>query len=231
MSDPLDPNIKGTPLETEFDSETALPLWEEPLEPLFKTASDTYEFAKREAQVAALLCMNHNLADWMEKQIQVLDYPWSDARYPSIVKIWGIDSLEEEAAPYLDHVWLDRYHPDRPQRWIVAATTTSKAPLAGRYGENGERLAEGTRDYLERTLQDMCDCSFDRSARQLGKVLTQALAEGQLIYKHVDCAFDEETQAWFVNDVYDFPIYPALYTEPPEDEVLLDEGEDVEGDH
>jgi hypothetical protein len=229
---PFDPDIKVTLLGTESYWETVSPLWDESIEGSTELISKAMEAAERQAQVIALTLIKGIFSSWRGTRTQVLEHPWSDARYPSIVKIWGIDSLEEDSALFLDQVWLERYHPDRPQRWVIIATTTPDAPLSKELlYEDGVQRTEGTREYLEYILQEMQECTFSRSTRQLGKVLTQALAEGQLLYMHLDCVLDKEKQEWAINQFYEFPIYPALYTERPEAEALSEGEDDIEGNH
>jgi hypothetical protein len=59
------------------------------------------------------------------------------------VKIWGIDSLDEESEPYLDQVWLQRIHPDLPQQWDVIAATTDDCLLTEIMLPDGTWVKEG----------------------------------------------------------------------------------------
>jgi hypothetical protein len=163
-----------------------------------------WEQTKRVAQIQALELLQGLFID--EHHIPVLEHPWSDALYPSLVKIWGIDSRNEEAALYFDQVWLHRLHPDRPQQWNIIATTTDDCPLTETLCSDGTWAREGTRAYVDDMLSHMLSSS-EKSVRDLGSVLSTALANGQLRYRHLHISQDPDTQILQIDDLYEFPIY------------------------
>ncbi len=188
------------------------PFWLNP-KPIWKAPPrkiNDWEQIARIAQTQALALIQKLFET--DYNIPVLEYPWSDAHYPSIVKIWGIDSLDEDPAFPLDQVWLQRSHPDKPQEWVVLATTTDDSPLTYRDLPDGTRLEEGTRAYLDDVLLEMMS-SHEKAERDLGKTLKNALSTGQLRYRHLHSAYDRNTLTWEIEALYEFPIYPAIYSE------------------
>ena len=165
-----------------------------------------WESKERAAQLQALFLMQDLYANAYE--IPVLEHPWSDAQYPSLVKIWGIDSFDEDSAFYLDQVWLERWHPDRPQEWIVLATTTDEKPLSEMLLKDGTWLEEGTRAYLDEVLAQMLT-SCDKATRQLGAILMNAIGTHVLRYRHLHSVYDCETGELEIEEFYEFPIYAA----------------------
>lgn len=165
-----------------------------------------WECHKRTAQFQALFLMNDHWGNGIS--IPILESPWSDADYPSLVKVWGIDRFNEDAAFYLDQVWMLRWYPDIPQEWIVVAATTDERPLAEIKRADGVWLEEGTRPYLDEALAQMLDCS-GQYTRLLSATLTQAIKTYQLRYMNLHSVYDAHTRALQIEAYYDFPIYPA----------------------
>lgn len=159
---------------------------------------------KRVAQIRALALLRNQFTN--EHDIPILEYPWSDARYPSFAKILGIDSLDENCEMLLDQVWLQRVHPDRPHWWDVIATTTDDCPLTATELPDGTWVEEGTRAYLEDMLARMLT-SLTKSDRDLSLVLSSALATGQLRYRHLHSAYDPDHELLRIEELYEFPIY------------------------
>jgi hypothetical protein len=165
-----------------------------------------WESRERAAQYQALILIKDLFSNIYN--IPFLEYPWSDTRYPSMVKIWGIDSLDEDSAFYLDQVWLHRWHPDRPQEWAVFATTTEEKPLSQIMSNDGVWLEEGTRAYLDEMLAQML-LSSDKGTRQLSMILSDALQTHQLRYRHLHSVYHHWTGELQIEALYEFPIYPA----------------------
>jgi hypothetical protein len=165
-----------------------------------------WECKERAAQLQALTIIHHRHINCC--QIPILEYPWSDALYPSLVKIWGIDRFDENATLYLDQVWLERWHPDRPQEWVVIAATTDEKPLTVTQRDDGTWVQEGTRAYLDEMLARIRDCS-DQGARHLAEILTSALNTYQLRYRNLHSVYDPQTGELWVKWLYEFPIYPT----------------------
>jgi hypothetical protein len=159
---------------------------------------------KRVAQVRALALLRHQFTT--EYDIPVLYYLWSDVWHPSFVKVLGIESLDEPCEIWLDQVWLQRVHPDRPHWWDVIATTTYDCPLIMRELPDGTLVEEGTRAYLEGMLAQMLT-SPTKSDRDLSLVLSGALATGQLRYHHLHSAYDPDNDLLRIEEMYEFPIY------------------------
>lgn len=164
-----------------------------------------WECKERAAQIQALKLIH---AHFNYCDIPILEYPWSDTLYPSLVKIWGIDRFDENSTLYLDQVWLERRHSDRPQEWVVIAATTDEKPLSSTQLDDGTWIEEGTRAYLDAMLARMRDSS-DQSARQLATILTSALTTYQLRYRNLHSIYDPETGELWVKWLYEFPIYPT----------------------
>jgi hypothetical protein len=181
-------------------------IWEDPENVYTDRTPESlcWEQTKRVAQIQALELLQELFTD--EHHIPVLEHPWSDALYPSLVKIWGIDSRNEEAALYFDQVWLHRIHPDRPQQWNVIATTTDDCPLAETLLPDGTWAEEGTRAYVDRVLSHMLS-SLEKGVRDLSGVLSTALVNGQLRYRHIHSSYDPDTQILQIDELYEFPIY------------------------
>jgi hypothetical protein len=165
-----------------------------------------WEAQERTAQIQALFLMHDHWGNGI--CIPILEHPWSDAEYPSLVKLWGIDRFDEDAAFYLDQVWLKRWDPDMPHQWIVVATTTEEMPLSEIKRADGVWLEEGTRPYLDEALAQMLDSS-DKNTRLLSATLTQALATYQLRYIHLHSVYDPQSRELQIEEYYDFPIYPT----------------------
>jgi hypothetical protein len=163
-----------------------------------------WEQAKRIAQIQALELLQGLFTD--KHHIPVLEHPWSDAHYPSLVKIWGIDSLDEEAALYFDQVWLHRLHPDLPQQWDVIVATTDDCPLTETLLPDGTWAREGSRAYVDDMLSHMLSSS-DKSVRDLSGILSSALANGQLRYRRLHSFYNPDTQMLQIDALYEFPIY------------------------
>jgi hypothetical protein len=159
---------------------------------------------KRVAQIRALALLRNLFTN--DHDIPILDYPWSDARYPSFVKVLGIDRLDEPCEILLDQVWLQRVHRDRPHWWDVIATTTDDSPLTATELPDGTWVEEGTRAYLEAMLAQMLTRST-KSDRDLSLVLSGALATGQLRYRHLHSVYDPDNKLLRIDELYEFPIY------------------------
>jgi hypothetical protein len=165
-----------------------------------------WESKERTAQMQALILMHDHWVNGIG--IPMLECPWSDAQYPSAVKVWGIDRFDEDAAFYFDQVWLVRWHPDTPQQWLVIATTTDEKPLSATELDDGTWVEEGTRAYLDARLSQMLTSS-DKNTRQLSATLTRALATYQLRYRHLHSIYFPQTGELQIDAYYDFPIYPT----------------------
>jgi hypothetical protein len=173
-----------------------------------KPESIRWECQQRTAQIQALLLMLDHWGNGIG--VPILESPWSDAQYFSLVKIWGIDHFDEDSAFYLDQVWLVRWDPDTPQEWLVIAATTDERLLSGVRRDDGVWLEEGTRDYLDEILAQMLTSS-DQYARRLSATLTRALATYQLRYKNLHSVYDPHTQELQIDEYYNFPIYPTTH--------------------
>jgi hypothetical protein len=164
-----------------------------------------HECKVRAAQLQALTLIRDRLGCC---NIPISEFPWSDALYPSLVKVWGIDRFDEDAALYLDQVWLERFHPDRPQEWVVIAATTDEKLLMQLRLDDGSWIEEGTRPYLDMMLSRMGE-GMDRDARRLARVLSNALKSHQLRYRHLHSVYDPQTMELSIEALYEFPIYPV----------------------
>jgi hypothetical protein len=167
-----------------------------------------WEYQRRTAQIRSLILMQDHWGNGIG--IPILEFPWSDAEYPSIVKVWGIDSFDEDSAFYLDQVWLVRWDPDTTYQWLVIAATTDENELSGIRRDDGVWVDEGTRDYLDEMLAQMM-ASSDKNTRLLSATLTKALATYQLRYRHLHSIYDPQTQELQIESYYDFPIYPTTH--------------------
>jgi hypothetical protein len=165
-----------------------------------------WEYQRRTAQIQALFLMHDYWVNGIG--VPILKFPWSDAEYPSLVKVWGIDHFDEDSAFYLDQVWLARWDPDKPQQWFVIAATTDDSPFSTTQRDDGVWVEEGTRDYLNEMLSQML-ASSDRYTQQLSTTLTQALTTYQLRYRHLHSAYAPHTRELRIEAYYDFPIYPT----------------------
>jgi hypothetical protein len=159
---------------------------------------------ERVAQVRALALLRNQFTN--DHDIPILDDPWSDARYPSFVKVLGIDRLDEPCEIWLDQVWFQRVHPDRPHWWDVIATTTDDSPLTATELPDGTWADEGTRAYLEEMLARMLTSSTKRD-RDLSLALSGALATGQLRYRHLHSVYNPDKALLRIEELYEFPIY------------------------
>jgi hypothetical protein len=167
-----------------------------------------WEYKRRTAQIQALVLMQDHWGNGIS--VPILEFPWSDAKYFSIVKVWGIDRFDEDAAFYLDQVWLVRWDPDTPHQWLVIAATTDEKPLSGFTNDDGTWLEEGTRRYLDDVLAQMLQ-SDDKNTRLLSTALSQALKTYQLQYKNLHSVHNLQTQELKIESYYDFPIYPTTH--------------------
>jgi hypothetical protein len=165
-----------------------------------------WEYLQRTAQIQALVLMHDHWGNGIG--VPILEYPWSDAKYFSLVKIWGIDHFDEDSAFYLDQVWLLRWDPDTPHQWLVIAATTDEKPLSGIRRDDGVWVEEGTRDYLDEILAQMLTSS-DQYVRLLSATLTRALKSYQLRYRHLHSVHNPQTGELHIDEYDDFPIYPS----------------------
>ncbi len=166
------------------------------------------ECHERTAQIQALFLMHDHWENGIG--IQILEHPWSDAQYCSSVKLWGIDRFDEDAAFYLDQVWLLRWYPDTPHQWLVIAATTDDKPLSQMQMHDGVWVKEGTRAYLDASIAQMLTSS-DQYAQQISIALTHALSTYQLRYRHLHSVYDPQTRELQIEAYYDFPIYPTTH--------------------
>jgi hypothetical protein len=113
--------------------------------------------------------------------------------HPRLELMWG--SPHESAQPDapLAQIWciqpMLKFHP--PQ-WLIIAITSETRKLNAIALEDGRMAQEGTREYLERSLQLMTEYP-DEYAKELGKLVLEALEQGLVKYTHLHQTQDLET--------------------------------------
>jgi hypothetical protein len=113
--------------------------------------------------------------------------------YPRLELLWGGTDATTPPDRFLTQIWrsfpLLRSHP--PQ-WLVVTATSETQKLKTIALEDGRIAQEGTKEYLERSLQQMTQ-SPQEYTRELGTLVLEALEQGRMKWMHLHQTEDLET--------------------------------------